>query len=32
MFINLAVNKQQEISEEIETPVIVCPDVLFNEY
>ena len=32
MFISLAVNKEPEISEEIETPVIVCPDILFNEY
>lgn len=32
MFISLATNKQEKISEEIETPVIVCPDILFNEY
>lgn len=33
MFISLAVNNQpKEISEEIETPLIVCPDILFNEY
>ena len=31
MFISLATNKE-EIVEETETPVIVCPDILFNEY
>ena len=37
MFISLATADkeeiiEEEIAEEIETPVIVCPDVLFNEY
>ena len=33
MFISLATNNQpKEISEENKTPVIVCPDILFNEY
>lgn len=36
MFISLATTDKKEIveetAEEIETPVIVCPDILFNEY
>ena len=32
MFISLATNKKPEIIEETETPIIVCPDILFNEY
>jgi hypothetical protein len=36
MFISLATADKEtiveEIAEEIETPVIVCPDILFNEY
>jgi hypothetical protein len=36
MFISLATADKEtiveETAEEIETPVIVCPDILFNEY
>jgi hypothetical protein len=37
MFISLATADketivEEETAEEIETPVIVCPDILFNEY